>query len=160
MCRSFIIIIYLFASLGAFSQKDVSNIEFTYTNERRSENRKTAIKIYRVKKSPQYQLSLVLKDVSKNTKDTTFNITKQKFEEVVKAVNDISCVNIMSDIGNDGMDGTSSEIKFGNFGSFITYHIWLPVQQTKERNLESYLNACKLILVIAGLNPEVILPYK
>ena len=93
-----------------------------------------------------------------NTKvDTTFELTKSEFDKIVAVVAKINCSDIVSGLDFTGHDGTSCEITYGSYAAGISYKVWSPDYDTKKRNLEEYLEACKLILVTANLDPKEIL---
>jgi len=157
------LIFFLLVSLNCFAQEKnpIYDIEFHFGHSRRIPYAKVDIKI--VRRGDHYKLFLKSspRDSSGqwnySKKDTSFVISKEKFDELVKEVESISCTDIVKDAGTMGFDGNSCEIMFGSYGSSITYKIWSPEADTRKRNLNHFLNACNLILKTAGLKPDDIL---
>jgi hypothetical protein len=89
--------------------------------------------------------------------DTTFELTKSDFDKIVEVVAKINCSDIVSGLDFTGLDGTTCEITYGSYAAGVSYKVWSPDYDTKKRNLEEYLEACKLILVTANLDPKEIL---
>ena len=93
------------------------------------------------------------------TRAYSFNISESDFEKVVASIRQINCTDVFNRIiaGDGGTDGTSCAISFGNYQSTMSYKIWSPTYNAKERNLTDYVAACKVILTTAKLNPKEIL---
>ncbi len=107
-----------------------------------------------VKSIPMDSVSLKWKATKR---EYSFELTLTEFEKVVAAVKKINCTDIAKGLGFSGFDGTVCEIEIGGIGSGITYKVWSPDYGTKERSLQSFLDACTLILVTAKLDPKSIL---
>ena len=88
--------------------------------------------------------------------DTTFNLEKIEFDKIVVAVKKINCGDISNGLNFTGLDGTTCMISYGGISTGISYEVWTPNYDTKKRNLEDYMEACKLILMKAKLNPKEI----
>jgi hypothetical protein len=86
-----------------------------------------------------------------------FEIHMNEFEKVVNAVQKINCIDISNGLDVIGKDGATCEIEVAGLGSGITYKVWSPTYHTQKRNLQQFLDACKLILQTAKLSPEEIL---
>jgi hypothetical protein len=94
----------------------------------------------------------------KSTKiNESYSISETEFNEIVDAVQRISCDQIKSNLGYFGNDGTICKITFGNYFSEISYKIWTPNHETKERDLQNFLTACEVVLETGNLNPIKIL---
>ena len=89
-------------------------------------------------------------------RDYSFSVTKDEFEKVVKSIKEIDCTSIISGLDFVGFDGILTEITFGNYANGISYKVWTPTHDTKNRNLQSYLKTCQLILKTGKLNPKKI----
>jgi hypothetical protein len=88
--------------------------------------------------------------------DTTYKINEVVFDKVLSSIRLISPKDLQS-AGVSGDDGTSCEIRFGDYQNYISYVIWTPNYNTKERKTEDFLNACKQFIVAAHLDPKKIL---
>ena len=88
--------------------------------------------------------------------DSTFEINKTEFDKIVKVVQKINCANIADGLDFTGLDGTTCEISYGGISTGISYTVWTPNYDTKKRNLEDYMEACKFILVTVKLDPKEI----
>jgi hypothetical protein len=107
-----------------------------------------------VKSIPKDTVSLEWKSTSR---DYLFELTFAEFEKVVSAVKKINCTDIVNGLDVCGFDGITCQIEIGGIGNSITYKVWSPEYQTKERSLQSFLDACILILETSKLGAEKIL---
>jgi hypothetical protein len=57
---------------------------------------------------------------------------------------------------SEGFDGAICSLSFGSANTQITYQVWSPDLNTRERRLEDYLKACEYIIKSAHLQPEEI----
>jgi hypothetical protein len=89
--------------------------------------------------------------------DTMFKISIEVFKLLEQAVLLIDGNNVVKGLDFTGMDGTTCEIKFGNYANAVTYQVWAVNYDTQKRKLESFLEACKLILKAGKLDPKEIL---
>lgn len=73
--------------------------------------------------------------------DTTFNIPFADYEKAVKLFKNISSSDIIDGNSNGGLvaDGTWCKIQFGYTTNSITYSVWTPDSNTKERKLNQFL---------------------
>ncbi len=88
--------------------------------------------------------------------DSTFVLDKTEFDKIVQAVQKINCADIAAGLDFTGLDGTVCEISYGGISTGISYTVWTPNYDTKKRNLEDYMEACKFILVTVKLDPKEI----
>jgi hypothetical protein len=164
MLRQTIILTFLILS-STITAQEIFDIHFNFEHSLRLENYFVNIKAQR--RGQDYSINLVTKDLIQNesgndeeyktTKDTTFEISKEVFQSLIGAVIKISCTDMAANMGNAGLDGTTCEIYYGDWASSISYKIWSPTNETKERKLTEFLGACNLILRTAGLKPNKIL---
>lgn len=94
----------------------------------------------------------------KRDADTVIKIRKEDFNSVAKEVMSLSSFELFKGmnpsnpiIGNDGI-GVNLEIVVTM--DKITYSIWSPTCDIKERNLDPFLAICKEILLLAKLKPK------
>lgn len=94
----------------------------------------------------------------KRDADIIIKISKEDFNSVAEKVIGLSSFELLKGmnpsnpvIGNDGY-GVILEIVVTV--DKISYSIWSPSRNTKERNLESFLTICKGILLLAKLKPK------
>jgi hypothetical protein len=85
--------------------------------------------------------------------DTSFFVDKDKFYKILDLLKSIPPSDIYSEY-TLGCDGTDIIIEFGHFQNYVSYKVWTPDYKTKERKLEAFLNACKMIIEIVNLNPD------
>jgi hypothetical protein len=96
--------------------------------------------------------------------DTTFKIQKEVFvdlsNEVVPTLNKINVLN-KTDLPDNTVqvivDGHNFSIEYGTLTESVVYNIWHPEWDTRERGLTDFLNLCKKIIEIGGLDPNKIL---
>ena len=105
-------------------------------------------------------------DINKNTTwykrdaDTIYSIPKSKFNEIVEMY-----VNLPTSLILKGMnpsnpsiwsDGTGVNIEIVIMQQSISYSVFNPKLNTKERNLEPFLSICEKLLLLAKVNPKEI----
>ena len=88
--------------------------------------------------------------------NSTFELKKNVFDQLVVAVKKINCSDIVAGLDYSGFDGTICEISYGGISAEISYKVWTPEYETKERNLGYYMEVCKLILLTVKLEPKEI----
>ena len=88
--------------------------------------------------------------------DTVFELEKSEFDKVVETVQKINCSNIAAGLDYSGLDGTTCKISHGGISTEIAYTVWTPDYETKKRNLEDFMEACKMILKTVKLDPKEI----
>lgn len=156
-------IVAIIVTNQSFGQKnDIYNVKFKFHHSRRMQDHDVSVYFQRlgdniqvyVKSMPKDTLSVKWKETKR---EYSFELNMTEFEKVVAAVKKINCSDITNGLGYSGFDGTTCEIEIGVGGSGITYKVWSPDYETNERNLRSFLDACKLILVTAKLDPQAIL---
>jgi hypothetical protein len=87
--------------------------------------------------------------------DTSFLIDRGEFIKIIDLIKSISASDIYS-YSTMGADGSSCGISFGNFQNLISYNVWSPDINTKERRLENFMIAFKAIIEIAKIDSEKI----
>ena len=83
-------------------------------------------------------------------------IDKNKFNELSNRTSDLNNINLNKALIN-GKDGTECIIEFGTYGSTVSYKFWSPNYDTEERELTYFLDFCKVLIEIGGLQPKDIL---
>ena len=143
-----------------FAQNEIYDIEFHFEHSRRIPNHFIDVKINRhgneVTLNVKTKSSQESEKWTKENIDTSFTISTEKFQTLINSVKNISCNDIIKNIGLTGLDGTVCELMFGDYASSITYKIWTPSYDTQKRNLTEFLDCCSLILKTAGLVPSLI----
>jgi hypothetical protein len=102
--------------------------------------------------------------LNKSKIDTMFKIQKEVFvnlsNEAVPILNKINVLN-KTDVPDNSVqvivDGHQFTIEYGTYTESVAYNIWHPDYDTKQRGLTNFLNLCKKIIEIGGLNPKDIL---
>jgi hypothetical protein len=154
---------FIFTNLSlSYSQNGIKEISLTFHHSKRIPHNDVKIQIeerlnvvtVKVKSEP-------LKSDDKKWEltriDTTFRITIEVFKQLGQAVLLIDGNNIAKGLNFRGKDGTICEIKFGNYFNAVIYQVWAVNYDTQKRKLESFLEACKLILKAGKLDPKEIL---
>ncbi|MEX6689710.1 hypothetical protein QTN47_19550 [Danxiaibacter flavus] len=93
-------------------------------------------------------------------KDYSFNISKAEYDQVILSIQKISAWAIIGGADFTGYDGTSWQIEFGNSDNAVKYSVWSADYQTEARQLQSFVNACILIIQTAKLDPKEIFKQK
>jgi hypothetical protein len=141
---------------------EIYTIKFNFHHSRRIPDNYVSVNLERygdsihvsVKSIPMDTVSLKWKETKQ---EYSFGLALTEFEKVVSSVKMINCMDIANGLGFIGFDGTVCEIEIGGIGTSITFKVWSPDYETKERNLQPFLEACKLILVTGKLDPKKIL---
>jgi len=88
--------------------------------------------------------------------DTIIKINKSDFEKVVGMLTNLSPSKILNGMNptnpSIGNDGSIVTLNVGIGANKISYSIWSPTNNTKERNLEQFLSICKEILSLSKRN--------
>lgn len=158
-----LVLVLLTAAVYAQAQhSDVYDIKFTFQHSMRIPDNLVTVSIERRGND----VTVFVRSIPMEGKDTqwvktkkeySFPISLSTFDSIAAAVKAINCSDILNDIGTSGMDGTTCEIKIGGIENGITYKVWTPNYHTKERHLQPFLNACKLILTTGKLDADKIL---
>jgi len=97
---------------------------------------------------------------SKNKIDTIYLVSKEEVNKIGELLNEMSSEQIFKGINvNDIMivnEGRMCKLEYGSYLDKITFSIWSPDCDTKERNIELFYQACKEILKLGKLNPKKI----
>ena len=88
--------------------------------------------------------------------DTSYLITKEEFKTLKDLAYSISVEDIKKAMTGVGTDGTLCRLGYGDFQNKIIYQVWTPDYNTKERGLEKYMEACEMMLKMAGFKPRKI----
>jgi len=135
-------------------------ISFKFEHSLRIPFYKVSIEITKRYKGIYLELHSSPKDGFKNWEntriDTTFLIDANTFNKVLNSVRKISSQDLESSLVS-GEDGTSCEIRYGNFQNAISYLVWTPGLDSATRKTEDFLMACKEIIIAAKLDPNKIL---
>lgn len=149
-------------ALETFGQDHgIYNVKFNFSHSRRIPNHHVSADFQRYGDSISvHVISEPMSNQSdkwnKTKVDSTFVLDKTEFDKIVKAVQKINCVDITAGLDFTGRDGTVCEIFYGGISTGISYTVWAPDYDTKKRNLEDYMEACKFILVTVKLDPKEI----
>ena len=99
---------------------------------------------------------ITLKPEAKPT-EKKIAITEGQFQALVTSVKKIKQADVSSGPHPSLLDGASCSISYGAMGTGVTYYVNTPAYETDKRNLKNFLDAYKLILKTAGLDPEKII---
>ena len=86
--------------------------------------------------------------------DTTYRINKQQFKTLKETVQSISLEDMKKAMLGSGTDGTLCELGFGDRQNKVTFQVWTPDYDIKERGLEKYMEACEMMLKMAKFKPK------
>ena len=115
------------------------------------------LKIDITKKDTEYKIKVKYSTYQQVDIDTTYSIATVQFEQIIKSIKKISPADMLENIDFSGKDGGTSNIEFGTYANKISYDIWTPTYNTDKRRLNSFVDACRQILILAKLNPDDIL---
>jgi len=94
----------------------------------------------------------------KRDADTIIKISKENFNKIAEMCMNLSSYTIFKRMNPSnpimGMDGIIVNLELVVTMDKISYSIWSPDYNTKERNLEPFLAICKEILLLAKLKPK------
>jgi len=90
--------------------------------------------------------------------DTIINIRKEDFNKIAEMSMSLSSFTILKGINPSnpiiGNDGIVANLELVVTMDKISYSIWNPSSNTKERNLEPFLAICKEIILLAKMKPK------
>jgi hypothetical protein len=161
--KMFLKLLFFTAFIPLFGQKnDIYSVKFNFFHSKRIPDNHVSVEFERSGDKIQVSIKSIPKDSvslewKKSKRKNSFELSLIEFNKVVAAIKKINCSDIVNNLGNSGFDGTDCEIVMGGLRSSISYNVWSPNYDTKERNLQSFLEACKLILLTAKLDPNKIL---
>lgn len=115
------------------------------------------LKIDITKKDTQYEIKVKYSTHQQVDIDTTYSIATVQFEQIIKSIKKISPADMIENIDFYGKDGGTSTIEFGSYANKISYEIWTPTYNTDKRKLNSFVDACRQIILLANLNSDDIL---
>ena len=136
------------------------NISFAFSHSRRIPNH--LVNIFLIKSNKQTSVRTFSEPMSYDKKwehtylDTSFTISNHQFDQLVQKIMKLENINFES-AKVEGKDGTNTSIKLKTGSKKYTYGFWSPEYDTYKRGLEDYLNLCKELITIGGLNPKEIL---
>lgn len=159
----FFMLILVFLSLACTAQKSndkIDYIAFDFSHSLRIPNHTVSIEIierqnevvvnvksYPMKDAEQWQSTIV---------DTSFTIDKDQFIELINKAKDLKKIDLAIATLN-GLDGTECSIEFGTKGNTTKYKFWTPDYETNTRGLSDFLDLCKELIKVGGLNPKDVL---
>lgn len=159
-----IVVICLLMSVFCFSQEEQKKIALIhleiFQSNRIGGHLKVEISYYESTDEP---LLTIREGSDTNGKRVQSNIdgeiSKKNYNRIVKEIHKISLSAILSDFGEDDivLDGVSTYMSFGKgwaSSDSINLRFLSPNDETEERGLLHYYEACKLIIKAAGLNPD------
>jgi len=158
----FILVLNFLASFAQYNYLQI-NLEIQTSKK---ENNNIRISLYQedsvsfflgIKKNP----ILNLKDYKtwlKRDADTIIKISKEDFNLVTEKVMKLSSFEMLKGMNPSnpiiGNDGIVVILEIVITMDKISYSIWSPSNNTKERNLEPFLAICKEILLLAKMKPK------
>jgi len=147
-------------SMNYFSP-EIDRIYFEFNHSMRYVFHKVQIDIFIIGNSPRAKvISIPMNNDEKwehSKIDTTINISKEKYIEVLTLIQQISDINNGLNKDTIGIDGSTWKIKYGNEHDLQSYFIHSPNYYTEEPGLLNFIEASKLIIETVGLNPNEIL---
>lgn len=153
-----LIVFFTVISLTAQSQ-DIEFISLVYSTAVKPVNATVEVtihpnsdKTYNVKVE---SVSLQKIGPAKSIEEIT--ITAEQFTKLVDAIQNIRQGEIIGGPHPAMLDGEACSITFGALGTSVTYQVNTPNCDTDRRKLNNFLEAYKLILTIANLDPNLIL---
>lgn len=140
----------------------ITHVSFSFAHSLRIPYNKVHIKI--IKRQNETEV-LVRSEAMNNDKtwaysviDTSFLIDKEIFEGLSHELSFLTQMDLRRPFLIDaGLDGTTCVIEFGCYGNTVSYKFWTPDSGTAPRGLTKFLELCKEIIRIGGLDPDEIL---
>ncbi|HUX53269.1 MAG TPA: hypothetical protein VMV56_02510 [Williamwhitmania sp.] len=86
-------------------------------------------------------------------RDTSFNLGEQQYNALCKALVNLQHHDF-SKATVHGLDGVECCLEYGEVNKPVVYKFWSPGYDTEARGLTEYLNACRLLLNMVGLDPH------
>jgi len=156
MLRTLIFVVLGLVSIHSFAQTKIERISFKSRNVIKTpivetavliENSGIEVKVYVSSKEIYTDTTM-----NKTVIDTSYVIKFQAFDKLSDAVLALPSSALMSNIVFKGLGGCQTEIEFGNEFNSITYNVWSPNVETKQREIEPYIAICKQVVKAGRLN--------
>ncbi|SIT88551.1 hypothetical protein [Pontibacter indicus] len=154
-------------TLSAVFGQEVRFINLEYSSAARLDNARVKVHISR---DPDNAYSVRVESLSLRSainpstlkpenkpKEQKITITEEQFRNLVTSLDRIKPIDIINGPHPIFLDGSSCYISYGANGTGVTYYVKTPNHDTGKRNLNDFLDAYKLILRTADLDPEKIL---
>ena len=89
--------------------------------------------------------------------DTTYSLAPAEFERLEAMVKTVQTEEFINSMIGMGDDGTLWKLTFGDLQNTISYQVWTPHYETKERGLRTFIDVCTYMMKLAKLNHKKIL---
>jgi hypothetical protein len=147
-------------SHGQILDQEISNISFRFNHSQRVPFNRVTIDIIKSEKSVVVLSNSEPRSLDKAWKDSRINktstITNEEFKDLVSKVLSLTKMDLTKPLSLSGYDGYYCSIEFGSSGNKVTYTFWSPTNGTEYRGLTEFLDLCKKIIIIGGLDYEKI----
>ncbi|WP_439882766.1 hypothetical protein ACSX1A_06255 [Pontibacter sp. MBLB2868] len=161
------VVLFSIISFTAALGQEVTFVKLEYITAVRPDNAHVKVDIfqdidnsYRLKVEA---LSLWLKikpqSLKPEVKPTTveISITEEQFQKIVNSLQRIKQEDIIGGPHPSILDGSTCSISYGSLGTAVSFQVNTPGYDTYRRELSDFLEAFKLILTTANLDPKQIL---
>ena len=160
---SFLFIFLTSLTISTYGQDhNIYHVKFDYYHSKRIPNQHVSVEFQRF--GDDISVHVVSEPMQgqdskwdKTKIDSTYKLDKSEFDKIVQAVKQVNCSDIASSLDFTGLGGSTCKLSFGGISTEISYKVWSPDFDTEKRSLSEFMNACKLILRIANLDPEEII---
>jgi hypothetical protein len=163
--KKYSVILLVLLSITNFSHaqtlnQEINNISFRFNHSQRVPFNRVTIDIIKREKSVVVLTNSEPSSLDKVWKDSRINktktITNEEYEDLVKEVLNLTKMDLIRPLSLSGYDGYYCSISFGSSGNKITYTFWSPTNGTEYRGLTEFLDLCKKLITIGGLDYEQI----
>jgi len=92
--------------------------------------------------------------------DTVFTASLENYSKIVESIKYLKQEDFYNNFSLMGVDGYNAILTFGSSSNSITYNVFSPTFNTKNRKLNPFLETCELIVDYVDLNFENIFEKK
>jgi hypothetical protein len=156
MIKALFILFFGLFTFQTFAQSKIERISFKSRNVIHSPIIETFIMVEN--SGVEVKVNVVSKEIhadsinNRTTIDTTYIVKYQVFGKLSDAVLALPSSALMTNISFKGLGGCQTSVEFGNEFNSITYNVWSPNVETKQRQLDPYIAVAKLLIKAGKLN--------
>jgi hypothetical protein len=166
--RTYVIYLLFLSLLGISQPKNekentgITEVKFTLMHPMRGKNNHVNIHVNKVDTIHSVSVKVVLNDTVITKKksvvlDKHITLSNYQYNQLVNSLVAITCLPVKEALNRLNKEGNIYVIRFGNDEAKIEYQFWNPNYNTNERDLKPFLNTCKYIVEMCGLDPKDIL---
>ncbi|WP_248723825.1 hypothetical protein [Seonamhaeicola sp. ML3] len=138
---------------GTTQDKNIfTKIELLVRHSRKIIDKEVHITIFNRPEPKKSEIFVWTTDADKETSvkpDFRIKISKDEYSQIEKLIHSIDIDSFVKFENRIGVDGYECQLTYGDSMSSISLNAWSPSSNTEERQLQTYLKVCNMILKAA-----------